>query len=285
MASLASSARNFLESYSEMERVKEEPREEPRDVRPERVRHRHRNSRSQSRGRRGSPVRRRASRSGQRQEDDWWSRGSSPRAARRSYSPPRAPRRSPSPAYNVSTPGRSQGTRQIKAEPAGRPEPMERRGVAGVYGIPTVNATGAVRLESEPDSSGQVRPHEVHLVEARHWKWNNEQSTLYRAPSHPMSTMPTVHFLWEYKSGKNPAYARGYHIAETLTTHPSMKYAEQLEGYKDERPPSDRPAQSDAQAQIKRELPRPRQVPRAQTSAVKREPQDSDVKQEKTYNV
>ena len=167
-------------------------------------------------------------------------------------------------------------------EPAARPAPPGR-GVAGVYGIPTVNATGAVRLESEPDSSGQVRPHEVHLVEARHWKWNNEQSTLYRAPSHPMSTMPTVHFLWEFKSGKNPAYARGYHIAETLTTHPSTKYAEQLEGYKDERPPSDRPAQSDALT--KRELPRPREVPRAQASAVKKEPRDSDVKQEKTYGV
>ena len=53
MANLASSARDFLESYNEMERIKEEPREEPRDVRPERVRPRHRNSRSRSRSRRG----------------------------------------------------------------------------------------------------------------------------------------------------------------------------------------------------------------------------------------
>ena len=78
-----------------------------------------------------------------------------------------------------------------------------------------------------------------------------------------------MHVLWEWKSGKNPAYRRGYHITESLLRHPRTQYGVNMEGA--EREP-ERSRQADETKRERPEPPKPRQVPRAPKQKIKREP-------------
>ena len=85
-----------------------------------------------------------------------------------------------------------------------------------------------------------------------------------------------MHVLWEWKSGKNPAYGRGYHVTEGLLRHPSTKYGVNMEGA--EREP-ERPTQADETKREPPEPPKPRRGVRVPKQEIKREP---GVKREQT---